>query len=463
MHFPRRSALASLTAGAVALAAGQHIFAAEPPLTGLSTFKADITPPIGHPLLGGLQKPAKSIKDKLEARGIILSDGKQPLVIAALDWCEVRNDAYDYFRDKLAEAVGTKRERVLLSCIHQHDAPYFDLTAQKLLDDAGLSGASLDRQYFESAVANVAQAAKEAIQRPQPFDSVGVGVAEVERIASNRRVELTPGKPTFSRLSFAADLTVRNADVGPIDPKLQTLGFYAGDKLLATLSVYAVHPMSYYGRGDVSYDFPGMARAMVDKEQPDVFHVYASGCSGDVVAAKYNEGNDAARLVLAERLATAMSQSIKKLEKIRPQDFAFRNVSLKLPPPEDGDLHPDKLKATIEDKSLPANQRITAALGLSYWARCQGGQAIDVPVIDFGRALYLILPAEMFVEYQLAAQKMAPDRNVIIAGFGECAPGYIPTEKARKEGFVEEHRYCWNKPGAEEAIHAALKEALKAD
>ena len=45
----------------------------------------------------------------------------------------VRQHAYEMFRDKLAEAVHTTRERVLLSCIHQHDAPYFDLTAQKLL------------------------------------------------------------------------------------------------------------------------------------------------------------------------------------------------------------------------------------------------------------------------------------------------------------------------------------------
>jgi hypothetical protein len=358
--------------------------------------------------------------------------------------------------------VGTKRERVLLSCILQHDAPYFDLTAQKLLDDAGLPDVSLDQKVFEEAVAGVAKAAHEALGHLQPFDRVGVGVAEVERIASNRRVELTPGKPTFSRLSFTADPAIRNADVGPIDPKLQTLGFYAGDKLLTTLSIYAVHPMSYYGRGDVSYDFPGMARAMLDKEQPEVFHMYASGCSGDVVAAKYNEGNDEARLALAQRLATAMSQSIKKLETASVQAITFRNVSLKLPPPEEGELRPDKLKATIEDQSLPTNQRITAALGLSYWQRCQRGEAIDVPVIDFGKALYLILPAEMFVEYQLAAQKMTPGRNVLIAGFGECAPGYIPTEKARKEGFVAEHRYCWNKPGAEAAIHAALKEALKA-
>ena len=35
--------------------------------------------------------------------------------------------------------------------------------------------------------------------------------------------------------------------------------------------------------------------------------------SGDVVAAKYNDGNEAARLALAQRLSAAMSQSIGRL------------------------------------------------------------------------------------------------------------------------------------------------------
>src|SRR4051812_45037816 len=136
MRVTRRTAMSGMAVGVVAALAARGIVADEPGPWKLATFQSDITPPLGPPLLGGLQKPAKSIKDKLEARGLILLGGGQPLVIAALDWCELRNDAYDFARDALAQAVGTTRERVLLSYIHQHDAPYCDLTAQKLLDDA---------------------------------------------------------------------------------------------------------------------------------------------------------------------------------------------------------------------------------------------------------------------------------------------------------------------------------------
>ena len=47
-----------------------------------------------------------------------------------------------------------------------------------------------------------------------------------------------------------------------------------------------------------------------------------------------------------------------------------------------------------------------------------------------------------------------------MAGYGECGPGYIPTESARAEGYVEEHGYCWVAPGAEEKLRKALAEAL---
>jgi hypothetical protein len=460
MSLDRRTALAALLSTSAGLLLPARPASAAEAEFRLATFQADITPPLGHPLLGGLIAPAKAIKDRLEARGLVLLGGEKPRVICMLDWGELRNDAYDTFRDHLADAVGTDRQSVLLTCVHQHDAPYCDLTAQKLLAEAGFENALYLPAFLTDALDGVATAARDSVAKAVPITHFGTGAAEVQRIACNRRVELTPGQPNFSRLSFARDPAIRNAPEGPIDPQLQTLAFFREERLVATLSVYAVHPMSYYGRGEVSYDFPGMARAMLDQQQPGVFHLYASGCSGDVVAAKFNDGDAAARAALADRLSIAMSQSIEKLSRQPLEKIDFRNVALKLPPPETGNLAPERLQATLADAARPATERITAALGLSYWRRCHERPEIDVPVLDFGSTLYLVLPAEMFVEYQLAAQQMAPDKHVLVAGFGECAPGYIPTTKARAEGFAEEHGYCWVQAKAEEAILAALREGI---
>ena len=82
----------------------------------------------------------------------------KPIVLVVLDWCQCNNDSYDRWRDVLAEAAGTTPERVLLSTVHQHDAPICDLTAQKLLDEHGLKGYNCDPEFHETAVQRTAAA-----------------------------------------------------------------------------------------------------------------------------------------------------------------------------------------------------------------------------------------------------------------------------------------------------------------
>jgi hypothetical protein len=47
------------------------------------------------------------------------------------------------------------------------------------------------------------------------------------------------------------------------------------------------------------------------------------------------------------------------------------------------------------------------------------------------------LPGEPFIEYQLGAKAMRPDKFVAVAGYGDYAPGYICTAKAYDEGGYE--------------------------
>src|SRR5690606_495492 len=118
----------------------------------------------------------------------------------------------------------------------------------------------------------------------------------------------------------------------------------------------------------------------------------------------------------------------------------------------------EEMKAILADTSRTTFDRILAAMGLSWRMRLD--QPIDVPAIDFGNAQYLLMPAESFVGYQLMAQELAPDEFIVTAGYGECAPGYIPTAQATEEKFNDHHSWCWVGPGAEERMRAAMAEAL---
>ena len=261
----------------------------------IATFRADVTIPIGHACMGGGISPAKEIVDPLFANGIVLLGPDKPIVFLAVDWCEIRNDAYDHWRGALAEAAGTSRECVLLACVHQHDAPVVDYEAQRLLDEAGLEKSLCDVAFAKECVTRVAAAMKEALKTPTPVTHYGIGLAKVDGVCSNRRVVFPDGTVTYGRCSATADPAVRALPEGTIDPYLKTLSFWNGDVPVAALSAYSTHPMSYYGKGGVSADFVGMARARRQAEMPEVFQVYFTGCSGDTTAGKFNDGNPESR------------------------------------------------------------------------------------------------------------------------------------------------------------------------
>jgi len=60
----------------------------------------------------------------------------------------------------------------------------------------------------------------------------------------------------------------------------------------------------------------------------------------------------------------------------------------------------------------------------------------------------------------LIAQRLRPDSFVCVAGYGECAPGYIPIERAWTENDTNLGDWCWVAAGAEQAMTAALEAAL---
>jgi hypothetical protein len=425
----------------------------------IATFTADVTCPLGHPLIAGLREPAKTIVDPLSARGFVLLGGGKPIVLCAVDWCEIRNRSYDLWRDELAKAAGTDRVRVLLASIHQHDAPVADLGAAKLLAEAGLPGAMFDPKFERRCIAKTAAALQAAMKSTQPVTHLGTGQARVERIASNRRVVGPDGRISYARGSNSGgDRLHRDAPVGLIDPWLKTLSFWNGDKPLLALHCYATHPMSYYGRGGVSADFVGMARAMMQREFAGVFQIYASGCSGDVTAGKYNNGSPENRPLLAKRLYAAMKAAWKATKRVPLTAAEFRSTTLDLPFRPAATHTAAALAKVVSDRKAPARSRILAAMGLSSRKRVASGEKIDFPCVDFGAAQLVLFPGESFVGYQLQVQKQRPKSFVVSLGYGECWPGYIPTTQGFRDKFRDV--WLWVGPGSDRELQRGLDQVL---
>ena len=458
----RQPALLSMVLGlavTLVLLAVDGIRAADPPSYRLARFSADVTIPLNHRCMGVLPTKSKKIVDPLYTHGFVLLGADKPIVLIAFDWCEIRNGAYDQWRDTLAAAAGTTRQRVLVNSLHQHDAPVIDLEAQQMLSQEGLVNELYDVKFHEQTLQRVAQACRDSLQEAVPVTHLGLGKAKVEKVASNRRVQREDGTVTFGRSSSSGgNAGYAAADDGLIDPWLKTISFWNGSKPVLALHAYATHPMSYYGRGGVTSDFVGLAREKRRRDDFSVAQIYVSGCSGDVTAGKYNDGSPDNRPVLAERMYQAMKKSWESTRKSPLRTVNFRTTELQLKFNDHEKFTAEALKKTLADSKQDERERILAAMGLSSLQRISLGQGIEMPCVDFGDAQILLFPGEAFVGYQLMAQKMRPDSFVVSIGYGECWPGYVPTKTAFDDNFGNSWR--WVAPGAEALMTSAMKRVL---
>jgi hypothetical protein len=347
----------------------------------------------------------------------------------------------------------------LVCSLHQHDAPVTDSGAQAYLDSVGLAGELYDVDFHEQCIRDTVTAMKAAVEIAEPLTHVGIGQAKVDKVASSRRVVHADGSIRFDRYSrMSADSFQAKADEGEIDPMLKSVTFYSGEKPIAVISSYATHPMSHYGKGAVSADFVGMARRRRQLQTPGTKQIYVSGCSGDVTAGKYNDGAPETRAILADRLYRAMKESAEQTAKQAIRKSSFRCETIQLPFHEGESLTQASMNSVLHDAEASVEDRITAAMGLSSLDRVERGQPIDLPCLEIGPARIVLLPGEAFVGYQLMAQRLRPGEFVMAIGYGECWPGYIPTEQAFDEGFG--HGWRWVGRGCEAIIREKLDQIL---
>src|SRR3954470_20160506 len=277
----------------------------------VGVFAVDASPPVGSPLA---YDPTKGIAHPLSCRGVVLIGQGRPVVLCAVDWIGIANEGQAEFRRALAEAAGKEPGRGAVHTLHQHDAPGCDFSTDSLLAKYGISREVFDAAFARGVIARAAAAVRAATKDARPVTHLGLGQAEVEKVASNRRILGPDGKVKHVRWTATTDPAVRDMPVGTIDPMLKMISFWDGDAPVAALTYYATHPQSYYRTGLACADFPGIAR---DLRQHDtqVAHIHFDGAGGNIGAGKWNDGSPANRYVLAERVAAGMARAWQATEK----------------------------------------------------------------------------------------------------------------------------------------------------
>ena len=430
----RRDFISGSTGAMVAgaLLTSDSVAADKPGDLRLATFRFDVTPPKGHSLCGGWIRPVVGVDDPLEAMGYVLLGVGKPIVVCAVDWTGLANSAHIQWRKALADAARTAIDRVAVQCVHQHNAPFACMDAQAIVQEQGDLPDIVNPVFFDRCLKNAGDAVTKSLKKTTPVTHIARGEARVEKVAANRRIIGLNGKLISQRGSSSRKPEHHRFPEGLIDPMLKTVAFYNGNKKLVASHFYACHPMSYYGDGRVSADFCGLARRRMQKQEPDCLHIYFNGCGGNIGAGKYNNGSKEARVELTQRMFDGITTSNATLKPEPIRSFAWETEDIL--PPLDPRFNEGQLLVGVRNKTNRVVARNRPSYTVAFIRRVKEGIPITLSSLHVNDISMLHLPAESFIEYQLRAQAIAPNRFVACAAYGDGGPWYIPVKEAYPQG-----------------------------
>jgi hypothetical protein len=421
----------------------------------ISVFDVDATPPVGSYL--AYDQMVGSYDIGLRAKGIVLLGAGSPIVLCSVDWIGIANESQDVFKQTLANAVHTTPDRVAVHVLHQHDTPICDFSTEKELKELGIEPKSFDGTFARQLLKRLEKAVEESLNRQQDITRIGLGKAPVYQVASNRRI-IKNGKVDATRYTACEDAALRAEPEGLIDPDVTLVSFWNEQIPVAVLTFYATHPQSYYLTKVANPDFPGIARFMRQLAVPDALHVHFNGAGGNIGAGKYNDGSHENRLLLAQRLADGMERAWKNsvITSVSSDEISWKTLPVLLPAVEG-------LKEELENRMKTEDDMrfLTNHLPKLVWLKRQhSGKTIDISCLEAGKARILFMPAELFVEYQLAAKAMRPELSVSMAAYGDYGPLYVGTKEAYREGGYEIEESPVS-PDAEDVLMNTIRQLLQ--
>jgi len=420
----------------------------------ISVFRCDATPPLGEPMVWDV--PLERIETPLLAKGIVLDDHGERYVLVAFDWCIIGNESEWAFRELIARAARTDPSRVAVHTVHQHDAPWADAGAFRLLDAAPNPRPHLSAKYLSDLNTRLSRAVQQAARYMEPFDRVGGGQAPVQRVASERRLKGPDGQIIARGSEGAKHPNLAEMPEGDIDPMIKTITFARGDTVLVRLHYYATHPQTISCTGDATADFVGLAREQLEQEE-GIVQLYFTGCAGNVTVGKYNDTTPEARNGLADRLREGMKAAIAATRFAPVQKLLWRSEEVLLPIRTDTEFVEQSRRWLNDPRAAPSLRIYRGAMRLASIERAK--RPFAVSSLQIGGISIVHLPGEPMLDFQKFAQRCKPKDFVAVAGYGDGGSAYICTDEAFREGGYEPTATNLA-PGGEAILKAAIRRLL---
>lgn len=425
----------------------------------------DISPPVGVALsgYGARAGPNVGVHDPVMAKALVLAAGDQALALTTADLVALDAPTVARVRSAVADRTGLPPGHIMVACSHTHSGP-----ATRAAPYVGWP----DPAYLallEGRLTDVAVAAWES-RRPAAA-AWGQGEAH---IGINRRQRLPAG-----------DVVIGRNEAGVVDPRIQVLRVDAADgKPLAVFFTHAVHAVTLGGDNLlVSADWPGAAqRALETLYGGAVTALFGQGCCADI------NSHPRGTFEIVEEQGRAVAVEVQRVaDALRPapeMPLGAAQVTVGLPrvaPPEPAECR--ALLARLRAEQRENREQDVWGLrllreGYVEWAQrtlwlsehCPEGASVpfEVQALRIGDGAVVGLPAEVFVQYQLAVKAASPWPHTCVLGCANGDIGYLPTAAAHAEGGYEVDSsnmvyVTWApRPDAEELVLGAAGQALAA-
>lgn len=385
--------------------------------------RVDITPngPIWMAGYASRTKPSEGVYQKLNAKALALEDEKGGrVVLVTTDLIGLPRTLTDWSAAEILKLYKLDRSRLVFNSSHTHTGPVVRENLGPMYDLKGVDAIVAD-DYRKVLARKLVEVVGGALGDLQPA-RVEFGAGTVG-FAMNRR-EFKDGKVVIGV----------NPD-GPMDHSVPVLRVTApSGKVRALLFGYACHNTTLTGEFyQLSGDYAGAAQLEVEKALPGSMALFFQLCGGD------QNPNPRSKLELAEQHGKSLADqvvalSMAKMAPVGGQVKAvYQLVDLPLAP---------HTREQFEKEATDANvfKARRAKLMLQAYDEKREPRKVSLPVqvIRFEKGYTLItLGGEVVVDYALWAKKTWAQEPLMVAGYSNDVPCYIPNARILREGGYE--------------------------
>ncbi|GAB2622029.1 neutral/alkaline non-lysosomal ceramidase N-terminal domain-containing protein [Pseudactinotalea suaedae] len=395
----------------------------------VGTARVDVDVPVGTEMSGFAARsgPSDGVHDPLTVRALVLDD----VALVAVDVCGLHERTIAMVRELLGDEV---REAVV-TATHTHSGPCVAFERLGPHDGA----------VHDAVVAAVVAAVRGAVAS-RTACTVRYGETPALGIANNRRHD--------DRLT---------------DPPAQFLRFESEGRTAAWLVVLPAHPVMLDATNrSISGDFPSYVRDRLEAATPGALCVYATGAAGDQncgqqVDLTYDvDSSDERTFAAAERIGTALAEAVlaaparevgaaSAAVAVEPVELPIERVDV-----AQARAQAAKWRAEIAAGVSPQREALLGAW-LHWSAELLAGSYDHVPdawagtvtAVTLGDVALVALPGEPFLATATRIASQAPTHPVLVLGYANGCPGYVPPADEYPHGGYEvddAHRY-YGMPG----------------